>query len=125
MKNLNVYVANTTAYKLPATHEANHSIHPARKLGPRPKAIRAKLYAPPARGIALESSAKLMAVNSAISPVSAKVSSTPPGPASRMDIPIPMNTPAPIIIPSPIMVIWNRDSSRDSSAGMDCLAGVV
>ena len=55
-----------------------------------------------------------MAVARAMRPLNANVSSTPPGPASRMLIPVPMNTPAPIIMPTPIIVMWNSDSSRDS-----------
>ena len=102
-------------YILPATAEANHSIHPATKLVPRPKPMRAKLYAPPALGMAELSSAKLIAVKIASKPLSANVSMTPPGPAWPVVMPIPMNTPAPIIIPIPIIVMWNRFSSRDSS----------
>ena len=64
---------------LPATLDANHSIHPARKLAGLPKPILAKLYAPPALGIAELSSAKDIAVNIASKPLRAKVSTTPPG----------------------------------------------
>lgn len=95
--------------------EANHSIQPAIKLVPLPKPILAKLYAPPAFGIAELSSAKDIAVKNAMSPLSAKVSSNPPGPARCRVFPIPMKTPAPIIIPNPIIVMWKRVRSRESS----------
>ena len=38
---------------------------------------------------------------------------------------MPRNTPAPIIMPNPIMVMWNRDNSRDSSPCGFCEAGPV
>ena len=110
-----VYSEKVRAYIDPATDDANHSIHPARKLVPLPKPMRAKLYAPPARGIADDSSAKLIAVSIASKPLSAKVRTTPPGPASPMEIPMPRKTPAPIIMPRPIIVTWNSESSRASS----------
>ncbi len=69
----------------------------------------------PARGIAELSSAKDIAAKIARSPLRASVRTTPPGPALPIEIPMPRNTPAPIIMPRPIMVMWNRDNSRESS----------
>ena len=73
------------------------------------------MVAPPARGMAELNSANDIAVNIASSPLSANVSTTPPGPALPMEIPIPRKTPAPIIMPRPIMVMWKRERSRESS----------
>jgi hypothetical protein len=56
-----------------------------------------------------------MAVNIAITALSAKVRITPPGPAIPTAFPTPKKTPAPIIIPTPIMVIWRRLRLRESS----------